>query len=478
MNRQKSLTRIAELLGRFTTEVGLLNAANLYDINIHAENVLIPLIKLAYGLDMVNANYTKGKNFSAVDLIDNKNRVAFQVTSTADNEKIKHTLNQFIKHERYLSYDILFVYIIGNKQSAYTGKGHAEIVQDKLAFDKDEHIIDNNDLFKKISGIVSLQQISAIEQFLEEEFSEQKIEFRKKALENPASVKHTEHVYFNLIEANIPETLYIADIAIDREAIIKESWTTEYKLKMDASPRKVLRRAIDLAGLTRIADWHVTGNQLLTFRNLHDPAEPLRNFIDQGTITPLKPKEYWTIDADHQRSFTSILNFSLQQLLSHKAIHYIGEDDIYRYQPEGKIVKQRTVEWKKTKRAKRTVIFELFDKNKEQIVCFRHFSFEAKFNLYDEQWYLSVNPTWSFTSNGYKKSGLAKYYAPGLKRLENNNTIYYGFRFISYCLTHNILSDEITFPYLTFNTPFFDEVLTDTEVVEIDENVPEDTPLE
>ena len=28
MNRQKSLTRIAELLGRFTTEVGLLNAAN------------------------------------------------------------------------------------------------------------------------------------------------------------------------------------------------------------------------------------------------------------------------------------------------------------------------------------------------------------------------------------------------------------------------------------------------------------------
>ena len=170
MNRQKSLTRIAELLGRFTTEVGLLNAANLYDINIHAENVLIPLIKLAYGLDMVNANYTKGKNFSAVDLIDNKNRVAFQVTSKADNEKIKHTLNQFIKHERYLSYDILFVYIIGNKQSAYTGKGHAEIVQDKLAFDKDEHIIDNNDLFKKISGIVSLQQISAIEQFLEETF--------------------------------------------------------------------------------------------------------------------------------------------------------------------------------------------------------------------------------------------------------------------------------------------------------------------
>jgi len=59
------------LLSRFTNEIKILNAAGLYDINIHSENVLIPLINLAYGLDVVNANFTEEKNFSAADLIDN-----------------------------------------------------------------------------------------------------------------------------------------------------------------------------------------------------------------------------------------------------------------------------------------------------------------------------------------------------------------------------------------------------------------------
>jgi len=61
----------------------------------------------------------------------------------------------------------LFIYIISNKQSSYSGKGHEEILQGKITFDKESHIIDNNDLFKKISSIISLKQISAIEDILE-----------------------------------------------------------------------------------------------------------------------------------------------------------------------------------------------------------------------------------------------------------------------------------------------------------------------
>ena len=478
MNRQKSLTRIAELLGRFTNEVTILNKAGLYDINIHAETVLIPLLKLTHGLELANANFTEKGNFSAVDLIDNRNRVTFQITSTSDNEKIKHTLNQFIKHERYNDYDILFIYIIGNKQASYSGKGHAEILQDKLVFDKNEHIIDNNDLFKKINGIISLDQITAIEQLLEKEFTDQKIEQRKRKLEDPQSALHSYPVYCNLLPTNCAKDLFIADLNIDREAIIKSSWETTYKLKMDAGPRKVLRRAIDNAGYDFFWDWHTVNNKIITFRNLNDPAEPLTKFIDAGTITPIKADEYWSIDEDHKRDFAALLNFSLQQKLKPKAINYISDDGVYRFTPDGPIVKQRTVEWKLKKRSKRTVIFELLNKEKQQIVCFRHLAFDGNFHLFDDKWHLSINPTWSFTSDGYKKSGLSKYYMPGLKRLENNNTIYYAFRFISYCLTNQI-KDEDPYRFIEFDQPVFDNLMTDMPENESAEpEITDDIPLE
>ena len=205
MNRHIRLSRIGEFLVRFAGEVKILNAASLYDVNIHAENILIPLLNEAYDLKLVNANFEEEKNFSAVDLVDRENRVAIQVTSSADNEKIKHTLNQFIKYKRYEDFDILFIYIISEKQSSYSGAGHQAIITDKLDFDKDKHIIDNNDLFKKISGLTSLLKIQAIQELLEAEFTEAKIDERKKKLENPAAEIAREKIFPNLLEVKIPE---------------------------------------------------------------------------------------------------------------------------------------------------------------------------------------------------------------------------------------------------------------------------------
>lgn len=99
MNRQIRLSRIGELLVRFVGEVKILNTANLYDVNIHAENILIPLLNEVYDVKLVNANLEEEKNFSAVDLIDRENRIAIQVTSSSDNEKIKHTLRKCLKME-------------------------------------------------------------------------------------------------------------------------------------------------------------------------------------------------------------------------------------------------------------------------------------------------------------------------------------------------------------------------------------------
>lgn len=79
MNRTQSINSITQSLSRFRSEVEILNSSSLYDINLHSENILIPLLNELFQLNLENANKTK-KNYPGIDLIDVENRVAFQVT--------------------------------------------------------------------------------------------------------------------------------------------------------------------------------------------------------------------------------------------------------------------------------------------------------------------------------------------------------------------------------------------------------------
>ena len=80
MNKEVYLKNVAESLALLSREVSILNAVNLYDINIVAEDFFPGLLNLIYGYELKNANYLE-KNAPAIDLVDPKNRIAVQVTS-------------------------------------------------------------------------------------------------------------------------------------------------------------------------------------------------------------------------------------------------------------------------------------------------------------------------------------------------------------------------------------------------------------
>jgi hypothetical protein len=460
MNRQIRLSRIGELLVRFSGEVKILNAASLYDVNIHAENILIPLLNEVHDVKLVNANFEEEKNFSAVDLIDRENRIAIQVTSSSDNEKVKHTLSQFVKYKRYEDFDILFIYIISDKQSSYSGAGHKAIIADKFHFDKDKHIIDNTDLFKMISGFTSLVKIQAVLDLLEAEFTDAKIEERKKKLENPPVELANDKIFPNLLEVKIPEYVYIAKLDIDREAIIKRSWEGEYKLKMRSSDKNVLRQAMKENNDLYFRDFYISAGQLISFKDLGDSSQALGNYIDKGTVERIKSEDYWGQNDDALRSFVGLLNGTFEELLMPKAIRFIAKEGIYRFGSDTRIMKSRIVAWKNKNAAKRTVIFEMLDKEKQLITCYRHYAFRARFQQFGDGWFLSINPTWSFTSDGYNKSGFSKNNLAGIKRMENNNTIFYAFLFTAFCL-RNSINSETEYPYMQFEPPVFDEVASE-----------------
>ncbi|MEQ9371652.1 MAG: SMEK domain-containing protein [Coleofasciculus chthonoplastes F3-SA18-01] len=144
------------------------------DINKVAETLLIPLFSEVYGYtNLQNLNDTEGSNYPGIDLGDERARVAFQITSTSNSEKIKKTLRKFVEYKLYEKYDRLIIYILTEKQQSYSGNGYEEIIQNKFAFDKDKNIWDYRDILKAVANL-QVNQVRRIEAILEENFGEER----------------------------------------------------------------------------------------------------------------------------------------------------------------------------------------------------------------------------------------------------------------------------------------------------------------
>ena len=172
MNLEKSKDRIKELMTRFVTEINVASAMGQTDINRESENVLIQLLSEIYGYtDLKNLNVSEGSNFPGIDLGDKKAKIAYQITSRRDSEKIKDTLRKFVKNKLYEEYDRLVIYILTEKRE-YQGRGFDEIIQGKFSFDKKNDILDYQDLLGEISGFSSVDKLRRIENILEEHFGD------------------------------------------------------------------------------------------------------------------------------------------------------------------------------------------------------------------------------------------------------------------------------------------------------------------
>jgi hypothetical protein len=143
--------RIQELFGVFVAELKAGKALNRTGNNHVYERILIPLLSVCYGFEnLKNLNSSEYFNHPGIDLGDSVAKVAIQVTSTRNSKRVKDALAQFVKNEFFKQYDRLIIYILSEKQSSYSGKGFAEIIQGKFEFDKDRDIIDYSDLLKII----------------------------------------------------------------------------------------------------------------------------------------------------------------------------------------------------------------------------------------------------------------------------------------------------------------------------------------
>ncbi len=447
MNRIEYINKINTYAARFVLEVEGFNKSGLYDINIHAEAFLIPVLNEVFGVRLENLNTTQKKNFPAIDLADFKNRVAFQITATSDFDKIKTTLEKFKEHKLNEAFDVLYIYIITQKKEKYNDEKLKSYLPSNFQFSTNENVIDKDDLLQKITAISSTPKIEAISKIYGHEFSDFQIEMREKAFVNGCLSTEPEFISPNLLKISFPKYIYQAELNIDEAAItdrVNNYLTASNKRPIKKlKPNTLVKNALK-ANNIRSSEWVLHEKYIYTFRNLDITSEPFRKIIDVGTITELECKDYYD-NENTLRVFKNLLRNTLIEFCKHKEIEWFPPQEIFRFANNQSMPNQKQIRWKGKNEATKTVIFEMHNKKEGHIVCFRSLAFKSSFLNISNEWYLVLNPTWSFTNpGGYKQSRFESAYMSGMKRLEANGSVYNYFRFFSYYLSYK---DLFTTPY-------------------------------
>ncbi len=164
MNRQEYIQQIIKSLSWLKAEVSACNSINFTDINVCSENFYRDLLNLAFGYELININIVE-QNAAAIDLGDEKNSIAFQVTSTSKLEKTTHTVSKFIEKKLHQQYDKLIILNIVDKV------GHkAKLIGDKKYYELDTNkdIWDIQVLIAKINDLET-PKLEQINKFFNEE---------------------------------------------------------------------------------------------------------------------------------------------------------------------------------------------------------------------------------------------------------------------------------------------------------------------
>ncbi|SDO03148.1 hypothetical protein SAMN04488516_1173 [Desulfonauticus submarinus] len=167
LNREEYIKRISFLLNSYKEYVISINGLKLFDTNKKAEDFFKDLLAF-YEDDFINLKNANEDypNAESIDLIDEENKLAIQVTSRTDTRKIHNTIEGFYKN--YPNLERIIILLIGRSKPNYSKTDFTK--NGKYKFDKDRDIIDIQDIIDKFNSF-SADKLKYILEFLEKELN-------------------------------------------------------------------------------------------------------------------------------------------------------------------------------------------------------------------------------------------------------------------------------------------------------------------
>lgn len=430
---------LRDVVSRIIIQVNLATKQVRTDINLALEDALIPVLQEVYSLPkLVNLN-AKQKNYPGIDLGDEFDRVAFQVTSTTNIEKVKKTLRVFLENGFESNFDELYLLILTEKQKSYSQEAIDKVQEDKFKFCVKSHIIDLSDLLAKITSMRLTAQKRMLHQFkLILGDIDGYMQFA--SLEQPEQKLLTT----NLAKITFPDEVYVAEVDVDFKDVAKRAMA-ELELRKRPTNKKLLIKLSMVLNGSVFDGWAFHEGKLFTFVNPeHD--ERLRPLIDVGTIEKLDVLDLAQSDfVEYVNLFKELLKNNLKDEFQKLKVECNNRENYFYFLPIKDEENRREV-WVGKKKATRTVFEKKMNtKDPSKVLYFKHLSFEITFSNIGDKWYCLIIPSWLYTYNLYKKSFYHDKYLSQQKRLDNSMSVRNQTRFIAYFLGNQLKVNNSSF---------------------------------
>lgn len=259
----------------------------------------------------------------------------------------------------------------------------------------------------------------------------------------------------NLIELKFPESLYVADLVIDRESIIRNSQSQESKKRLTnkSSYKDLIRAYFEQNGLKFGVDWICYNGKIITFHNLTNENIPLTRIINKASINLIKTELFFQQNPNHESVFKSLLDKCLQQKIFHQKVIWQHQEKLFIFASNE--TSKRQEKWHGKKESTRTVYECIMKKkNPEEVSYHKHLAFRTQYKHFGEHWYLVIKPEWFFSFDGYKKSFYHQEQNNWIKKQEHNQQVFNHLRFIYNFITlkpeANLFQKQYNYEFLNF----------------------------
>ncbi len=429
---------LRDVVSRIIVQVELATAQGRTDINLALEDAFIPILRSVYNLPhLINLN-RKQKNYPGIDLGDDHDRIAFQVTSTTSLDKVKFTIAQFMDRLYYNTFDELYILMLSRKQTSYSQASVNALLTEQFSFDCKRHIIDLNDLLGQIAGLrVAAQErvLSEFKHILGE--VDAYISYSTGGLAEPIAITS------NLQRVRLPSSFWVAELALDDKAILERA-KVELAYKGKAKGRRsVVKMALLLQGITTDA-WAYHDNRLFAFHDMERTG--VAAVIDVGTLEQLEVSELENSDEiDNVNILKQMLSAETRERLKARRVRMHPKDGFFYFVPIEEGQSERKETWVGKKTAVRRV-YELKHQKKDpsKVAHHKHQSFELSFITMDGDWYVQIVPSWFYSYDGIQQSNWHDDLLSQQKRLEHNSSVRNQVRFVAYFLASDSIEGENT----------------------------------
>lgn len=186
---------------------------------------------------------------------------------------------------------------------------------------------------------------------------------------------------------------------------------------------KDVRAMLKEAGAEDLHEWSYRGKQILSVHDLSVPA--WRQVCDPGTVEEFDAEEWASsLDEDRQSDFIHLLNECLRTRLQHLHVRYDFKDGHYHFTAT-KNLQPRIVNYRSLAKESSRKVFLEYSKavNGTVWTYYRHNAFEGRFRRFGTEWFLQIDPTYRFTTDGRQVHPSAPKLLSGIHKLERNQAV-------------------------------------------------------